>query len=267
MRRRDANDSHWLSGQVTAGGRTAIALVCSAAVHAALLFLAAGVALRTHQEAPLIRLSLLVPGGGNGAEVSPSAMSSAPAEVRGEKPILAPARRQSPPRRRPGIAGTRKPPAPAPSAVSRPDAAKSPFAGPDGAADGASTGTGVTAAAAGGGFGGGTGGGGGSGDGHGDGAGPDQRAACVYCPQPHYPLVARARGWQGTAEVALSVLADGSVEVATLWRSSGYSALDQAALAAARHSRFNPPRNRAPLHGRIEYRFELVRSTSRGAQE
>src|SRR5512139_3681878 len=72
MRRRDANDSHWLSGQVTAGGRTAIALACSAAVHAALLFLAAGVALRTHQEAPLIRLSLLVPGGGNGAEVSPS---------------------------------------------------------------------------------------------------------------------------------------------------------------------------------------------------
>ncbi len=106
----------------------------------------------------------------------------------------------------------------------------------------------------------------GGGAGAGDGAGLNQRAACLYCPQPHYPLVARARGWQGTAEVALSVLADGSVQAATLWRSSGYSALDQAALAAARHSRFSPPREPAPLRGRIEYRFELVRSTWRGKE-
>ena len=97
----------------------------------------------------------------------------------------------------------------------------------------------------------------GQGGGSGDGVGPDSRASCVYCPQPHYPLIARVRGWQGTVEVLLSVLADGSVNAATLWRSSGYSVLDQAAVAAARHSRFSPPRP-APLRGRIEYRFELV---------
>lgn len=80
----------------------------------------------------------------------------------------------------------------------------------------------------------------------------------MYCPQPHYPLIARARGWQGTVEVLLSVLADGAVNAATLWRSSGYSVLDQAAVAAAQHSRFTPPRETAPLRGRMEYRFELV---------
>jgi TonB family protein len=58
--------------------------------------------------------------------------------------------------------------------------------------------------------------------------------------------------------VLLSVLADGSVNAATLWRSSGYSVLDLAAVAAARHSRFAPPHETAPLRGRIEYRFELV---------
>jgi protein TonB len=71
-------------------------------------------------------------------------------------------------------------------------------------------------------------------------------------------LIARARGWQGTVEVLLSVLADGAVNAATLWRSSGYSVLDQAAIAAAQHSRFTPPRETAPLRGRMEYRFELV---------
>ena len=97
----------------------------------------------------------------------------------------------------------------------------------------------------------------GHGGGSGDGVGPDPRASCVYCPQPHYPLIARARGWQGTVEVLLSVLADGAVNAATLWRSSGYSVLDQAAIAAAQHSRFTPPRETA-LRGRMEYRFELV---------
>jgi TonB family protein len=91
----------------------------------------------------------------------------------------------------------------------------------------------------------------------GDGTGLGPRAYCIYCPQPRYPLIARARGWQGTVEVLLSVLADGSVNAATLWHSSGYSVLDRAAVAAAQHSRFSPPQP-APLRGRIEYRFELV---------
>jgi TonB family protein len=104
----------------------------------------------------------------------------------------------------------------------------------------------------------GSGPGSGHGGGSGDGTGLGPRVSCVYCPQPHYPLIARARGWQGTVEVLLSVLADGAVNAATLWRSSGYSALDQAAITAARQSRFTPLRESAPLRGRIEYRFELV---------
>jgi TonB family protein len=96
-----------------------------------------------------------------------------------------------------------------------------------------------------------------SGSGTGDGL--DPRAFCVYCPEPYYPLIARARGWQGTVEVALSVLADGSVKGARLGRSSGYPALDDAAIAVARQSRFRLPPDglSKPLRGRIEYRFIL----------
>jgi TonB family protein len=97
--------------------------------------------------------------------------------------------------------------------------------------------------------------------GSGAGDGSDQRAYCVSCPEPHYPLVARARGWQGIVDVGLLVLADGSVDAASLRRSSGYGVLDAAAIAVARQSRFSPPAANGlptPLHGRIEYRFELT---------
>ena len=103
----------------------------------------------------------------------------------------------------------------------------------------------------------------GHGSGGGAGDGSDERAYCVYCPEPHYPLIARARGWQGSVDVGLSVLADGSVHNASLRRSSGYSVLDEAAITVARQSRFRPPTASglpAPLRGRIEYRFELTTS-------
>ena len=56
------------------------------------------------------------------------------------------------------------------------------------------------------------------------------------------------------------MLADGTVNTASLRRSSGYGVLDDAAIAVARQSRFSPPAAQglpAPLHGRIEYRFQL----------
>jgi TonB family protein len=106
---------------------------------------------------------------------------------------------------------------------------------------------------------------GGSGDGHGTGRGAgdgtDQRPACVHCPRPRYPFIARARGWQGSVSVGLLVLADGTVDAASVRHSSGYGVLDEAAIAVARRSRFSPPAAQglpAPLHGRIEYRFELT---------
>ncbi len=101
----------------------------------------------------------------------------------------------------------------------------------------------------------------GKGLGSGAGDGIDQRSSCVYCPEPHYPLLARTRGWQGRVDVGLVVLADGSVDTASLRHSSGYGVLDEAAVAVARRSRFRPPSAAglpAPLHGRIEYRFELT---------
>jgi TonB family protein len=107
------------------------------------------------------------------------------------------------------------------------------------------------------------GGGNGTGGGAGDGVDMDQRARCVYCPAPHYPLIARARGWEGTVDIGLLVLADGSVDTAKLQRSSGYGVLDDAAVAVARQSRFTPPAAHGlavPLRGRIEYRFELMTS-------
>ena len=73
-------------------------------------------------------------------------------------------------------------------------------------------------------------------------------------------FIARARGWQGSVDVGLLVLADGTVDAASLRRSSGYGVLDEAAIAVARQSRFSPPAAQGlptPLHGRIEYRFEL----------
>ncbi|MBP1685441.1 MAG: TonB family protein [Deltaproteobacteria bacterium] len=96
--------------------------------------------------------------------------------------------------------------------------------------------------------------------GRGQGDGLDARAYCAVCPEPTYPLIARSRGWQGTVEVALLVRADGSVNGASLGRSSGYPALDDAAMAVARLSRFHLPNDGglpAPLRGRMEYRFVL----------
>jgi periplasmic protein TonB len=103
----------------------------------------------------------------------------------------------------------------------------------------------------------------GNGSGSGAGDGIDTRPYCTYCPAPHYPLLARARGWEGTVHVGLSVAEDGTVQDARLRQSSGYDVLDAAAVAVARQSRFSPPTARglpAPLHGRIAYRFELSRS-------
>lgn len=90
--------------------------------------------------------------------------------------------------------------------------------------------------------------------------GADQRGACVYCPEPSYPLIARTRGWQGSVHIGLSVLPDGRVSDVSLRESSGYDVLDRAAVAVARRSRFRPPAASgwaSPLRGRIEYRFQL----------
>ena len=56
-----------------------------------------------------------------------------------------------------------------------------------------------------------------------------------------YPDVARARGWQGTVEVVLETSVRSPEPRASLWRSSGYAALDaQAVDTLARAARATP---------------------------
>jgi len=55
-----------------------------------------------------------------------------------------------------------------------------------------------------------------------------------------YPALAQAQGAAGTSTVKVALSASGVVESATIYRTSGNTVLDQAALKAARNSRYAP---------------------------
>jgi periplasmic protein TonB len=59
-------------------------------------------------------------------------------------------------------------------------------------------------------------------------------------PFPEYPLIARKRGYQGTVVLEVLVNREGKVKELTLSASSGYSVLDQAALASVKTWLFEP---------------------------
>ncbi len=101
----------------------------------------------------------------------------------------------------------------------------------------------------------GDGSGNGEASGGGDGRG-DLRASCASCPVPEYPARARRQGWQGTVDVQLRVGRDGLVEEASVGRSSGFAALDAAAVTVARRSRFRVAAT-TPINGQLRYRFVL----------
>jgi periplasmic protein TonB len=78
--------------------------------------------------------------------------------------------------------------------------------------------------------------------------------------EPAYPERARRAGVAGVVVVRIALAADGSVRAAELTASSGSRLLDEAALAAARSSTFDPAtRGRAPVESEAvaSYRFEL----------
>jgi protein TonB len=127
-------------------------------------------------------------------------------------------------------------------------------AAPGGGGDGAGSGMGE-GAGSGMGEGGGTGPGHGTGTGRGDGSG-DLRASCTSCPAPEYPARARRQGWQGTVDVEVRVGGDGAVQNAQVGRSSGFPALDTAAVNVARQSRFRVAGGTA-VSGQLRYRFVL----------
>lgn len=78
--------------------------------------------------------------------------------------------------------------------------------------------------------------------------------------EPAYPERARRAGVAGIVGVRIALAADGTVRAVELTASSGSRLLDEAALAAARASTFEPAtRNHAPVESEAvaSYRFEL----------
>jgi len=73
------------------------------------------------------------------------------------------------------------------------------------------------------------------------------RQAAVAAIDRHYPDSLKAMGIGGTANIWMYVDVEGRVESTRVQKSSGYEALDQAAMAAAREFEFTPARNRDQL--------------------
>ena len=79
--------------------------------------------------------------------------------------------------------------------------------------------------------------------------------------RPYYPLGSRVRGEQGSATLEMTVTAAGKAEKIDVRRSSGYHALDQAALRAVERARFIPARQDAvPVESQVTltFRFQLT---------
>jgi protein TonB len=81
----------------------------------------------------------------------------------------------------------------------------------------------------------------------------------MACPVPDYPRQARRRGWQGVVDLRLRLDRDGRVIAVEVARQSGFGVLDDAAVAAARRSRFrlSGAQGAGGVWGQMRYRFEL----------
>jgi len=67
---------------------------------------------------------------------------------------------------------------------------------------------------------------------------PKVDASIAHAATPHYPDLAGQRGDVGETQIAVAVAADNTILAAWVWKSSGSKDLDEAALAAAKASRF-----------------------------
>jgi protein TonB len=72
------------------------------------------------------------------------------------------------------------------------------------------------------------------------GAKTDSLPTAAFCPEPIYPPALLAARIEGQVVLRLSVAADGTVVEVVVERSSGYVAMDEAALTAVRKWRFHP---------------------------
>lgn len=78
-------------------------------------------------------------------------------------------------------------------------------------------------------------------------------------PVPTYPMASRRLREEGRVVILVEINAQGLVERASIDSSSGYSRLDEAALAAARQARFRPlMRNGVAMAARAKLPFDFV---------
>jgi protein TonB len=80
----------------------------------------------------------------------------------------------------------------------------------------------------------------GKGHGAGNGGSPSIDVTYDFCPKPDYPESARREGQQGMVTVRVLVNEEGRPRSLELSRSSGFAALDQAAMETVRRCRFHP---------------------------
>uniref|UniRef100_A0A7V1EIJ2 Energy transducer TonB n=1 Tax=candidate division WOR-3 bacterium TaxID=2052148 RepID=A0A7V1EIJ2_UNCW3 len=82
----------------------------------------------------------------------------------------------------------------------------------------------------------------------------------ISIPKPEYPELARKAGIEGKVIVEAIVDTDGSVIGAKIFKSSGNPMLDEAAIAAARRSKFTPAKQRdmfVRVRVNIPFEFKL----------
>ena len=78
--------------------------------------------------------------------------------------------------------------------------------------------------------------------------------------KPEYPKGARQRGEEGDVTIELDISSDGTVDGARIVTSCGFAELEQAAIQAVRHARFNPARRgstNVPSTARLTLTFRL----------
>jgi TonB family protein len=83
----------------------------------------------------------------------------------------------------------------------------------------------------------------------------------LYAPRPEYPLAARKRHWTGAGVFACSIRSDGTVTSVDVLRSTGHQLLDQAAITALQHWRFQPGKMEA-INIPIDFRMNGSRVRS-----
>jgi TonB family protein len=89
------------------------------------------------------------------------------------------------------------------------------------------------------------------------------KAATVSSPQPVYPLAARKQHWTGAGDFACHISPDGTVASVDVLRSTGHQVLDQAAITALQHWRFQPGKVESRLNIPIDFRMNGSRARSR----